>query len=144
QQIATAEATGSGLIMLRIDTPGGLSQATRQIVQAILASPVPVVGFVAPRGARAASAGTYILYATHVAAMAPARHLGAASPISLGPSGAPEPATEPAAKPSDKDNKATDMSNQTSMRRKVVNDAVAFIRSLASQRQRNADWAEAA
>lgn len=138
-QIVGAQAAGAELILLRIDTPGGLSKATRKIVQDILASPIPVIGFVAPRGARAASAGTYILYATHIAAMAPATHLGAATPILLGGGAAP------AAGPDEQKNGDTiDRSNQTALRRKIVNDAVAFIRSLARQRGRNADWAEAA
>lgn len=139
-QLEIATADGASAVVLRIDTPGGLSRATRQIVQAILASPVPVVGYVAPRGARAASAGTYILYATHIAAMAPATHLGAATPVSMGSSPAPP------ASPSNGDSADTpaDQSSSAALRRKVVNDAVAFIRSLAAQRNRNADWAEQA
>lgn len=138
-QLDAAEAAGAELAILRIDTPGGLSSATREIVQAILASAVPVVGYVAPRGARAASAGTYILYATHIAAMAPATHLGAATPVSLG-SGSSAPAPDD----SNTGQGPEDISSQAAERRKVINDAVAFIRSLARQRQRNADWAEAA
>lgn len=138
-QLDAAEAAGAELVIVRIDTPGGLSSATREIVQAILASAVPVVGYVAPRGARAASAGTYILYATHIAAMAPATHLGAATPISLGGGSlAPAPDDTKTGK------RPEDISSQAAERRKVINDAVAFIRSLARQRHRNADWAEAA
>lgn len=138
-QLAAAAQAGAAFVILRIDTPGGLSTATREIVQAILASPVPVVSFVAPRGARAASAGTYILYASHIAAMAPATHLGAATPVTMG-GGAAAP------EPDNNGDSADDApaSNQTAERRKLVNDAVAYIRSLAEQRQRNADWAEAA
>lgn len=140
QQLAEAETGHADAVLLRIDTPGGLSRATRKIVQSILASPIPVIGFVAPRGARAASAGTYILYATHIAAMAPATHLGAATPVSIGASPVPAPS------PSDEKDadKPMDQSSDAAMRRKVVNDAVAFIRSLARQHERNADWAEKA
>lgn len=143
RQITTAEADDAELVLLRIDTPGGLSRATRKIVQAILASSVPVVGYVAPRGARAASAGTYILYATHIAAMAPATHLGAATPVSLGASPAPAPSPDTDAD-TDAADKPADQSSSAALRRKVINDAVAFIRSLATQRDRNADWAEQA
>ena len=124
----------------------------RDIIQAILASPVPVVSYVAPRGARAASAGTYILYASHVAAMAPATNLGAATPVSIGgepPSAAP--AAAPAGNSKEDRCRRTTRSRQprrrsraTASERKVVNDAVAYIRGLAELRGRNADWAESA
>jgi membrane-bound serine protease (ClpP class) len=152
-EIQEADSDGVALIILRLDTPGGLSSAMRNIVKAILASPVPVIGYVAPSGARAASAGTYILYATHIAAMAPATNLGAATPIEIGGgsggsgdsdkdhnnqhNGDSSAAKQPS------ENKS-DLSNASTERRKQVNDAVAYIRGLAERRDRNADWAEKA
>lgn len=131
-----AQKDGAPLVVLRMDTPGGLDSAMRQIVQAILASPVPVASFVGPEGARAASAGTYILYASHIAAMAPATTLGAATPVAIGMpgAGAVQPASAPASAPTEGD----------TMTRKQVNDAAAFIRGLAQRRGRNAPWAERA
>jgi membrane-bound serine protease (ClpP class) len=151
--IESAQKSGSRLVILEMDTPGGLDSAMRDIIRAILASPVPVVTYVAPSGARAASAGTYILYASHVAAMAPATNLGAATPVSIGgePTPAPVPAPEhkkPGEKPGDDadsgDSAPTDAAPATAMERKVVNDAVAYIRGLAELRGRNAEWAEQA
>lgn len=138
--LSQAETDGAPLVILRINTPGGLSKSMRDIVQAILSSPVPVIGYVAPTGARAASAGTYILYATHIAAMAPATNLGAATPVQMG--GGESPAPSDAGKNKDQDKKAQD--SASAKRRKAVNDAVAYIRGLAEQRGRNADWAEQA
>ena len=127
-----AQAQGAQLVVIRMDTPGGLDSAMRQMIKAILASPVPVATYVAPSGARAASAGTYILYASHVAAMAPGTNLGAATPVQIGGSpGAP------------KDDKAKGGDDET-LARKQVNDAAAYIRGLALLRGRNADWAEKA
>jgi membrane-bound serine protease (ClpP class) len=128
------------LLVLQMDTPGGLDTAMRSIIKAILASPVPVAGFVAPQGARAASAGTYILYATHVAAMAPATNLGAATPIAIGmPSpGGTEPANPPSTKASAPD------AGHDALAAKRVNDATAYIRSLAQLRGRDVAWAELA
>jgi membrane-bound serine protease (ClpP class) len=124
-----------------MDTPGGLDTSMRDIIKAILASAVPVVTYVAPSGARAASAGTYILYASHLAAMAPATNLGAATPISIGG----EPRTPPANPGDDKKQKdPEDIPSATAGERKAVNDAVAYIRALAQLRGRNADWAESA
>jgi len=184
--LESAQKAGSRLVILEVDTPGGLDTSMRDIIRAILASPIPVATYVAPSGARAASAGTYILYASHIAAMAPATNLGAATPVSIG--GAPEPAPTPtpephstpqggatptpdAGKPNAANNHATpsnapgspspqnsppspEVSPQespaespqpaTAMERKVVNDAVAYIRSLAELRGRNASWAEQA
>ncbi len=133
-----ARARGAHLVVLRLDTPGGLDTAMRKIIQDILASPVPVATYVAPSGARAASAGTYILYASHVAAMAPGTNLGAATPVSIG-GGTPAPAQKPTDKEQDKEAPPKDAMSQ-----KQVNDAIAYIRGLAQLRGRNVDWAERA
>ncbi|PLC49043.1 serine protease [Pollutimonas subterranea] len=129
QQAAQEQAA---LIVIELDTPGGLDSSMRSIVRSILASPVPVATFVAPGGARAASAGTFILYASHVAAMTPASNLGAATPVSIG-GGDTAPASDEGAE------KKSDGSTMTD---KVTNDAAAYIRSLAQLRNRNADFAE--
>ena len=135
-----AAAAGAGLVLLRLDTPGGLDSAMRDIVKAILASPVPVACYVAPSGARAASAGTFIMYACHVAAMAPGTNLGAATPVAMGAPGAPSPGDGGDAQDGDEQPGAP----ASAMERKAVNDAVAYIRGLAELRGRNADWAERA
>lgn len=137
--LTKAEQRRLPLVVLQMDTPGGLDTSMREIIRAILASPVPVASYVAPSGARAASAGTYILYASHIAAMAPGTNLGAATPIAIGgdmfgqgkdgdtgKDGGKQPAVRNAAEA------------------KLVNDAVAYIRGLAELRGRNADWAEKA
>ncbi|GGX74718.1 NfeD family protein [Saccharospirillum salsuginis] len=167
-----AEDEGARLVIIAMDTPGGLMQSMRGIIQDILASPVPVATYVSPSGARAASAGTYIFLASHVAAMAPATHLGSATPVQMGGlPGAPEPGdgespTEPAGEPTTGDDESSgqepsgDGSGQetdqesgggeeprrggTAMERKVLEDAVAYIRELAERHGRNADWAEEA
>jgi len=133
RNLEQAKAQGAQLVVLRLDTPGGLDSAMRLMIKAILASPVPVVSYVAPSGARAASAGTYILYASHVAAMAPGTNLGAATPVQIG--GLPGAPKDDKAKPSD---------DEQTLARKQVNDATAYIRGLAQLRGRNADWAEQA
>jgi membrane-bound serine protease (ClpP class) len=155
---------GYAMVVLRMDTPGGLTAATRDIVQAIRRSPVPVATWVAPEGARAASAGTYILYASHVAAMAPATNVGAATPVPVGGGGGPggspggEPADAPAGEggdgggaegtdeaPSDSaDGEGGGSQPADASSSKAVNDAAAWIRSLAQETGRNADWAERA
>lgn len=137
--IERARQADARLVVIRLDTPGGLVSATREIISAMLASPVPVAVFVGPAGARAASAGTYMMYAAHVAAMAPGTHLGAATPITMG---SPLPARD-ADKEKDK-KKGDDKDNMTASERKSVNDAVAYLRALAELRGRNADWAERA
>lgn len=130
--IVKAVERRSAVVVLRLDTPGGLDTSMREIVRSILASPVPVAAFVAPGGARAASAGTYILYASHIAAMAPGTNLGAATPVQLGAPEDSKPATD-------------DSHHQTpGMTEKAVNDAAAYIRSLAELRGRNVAWAEEA
>src|SRR5262245_46704663 len=143
-----ARASGAQALVVRIDTPGGLLSSTREMIHAILASPVPVVMYVAPNGSRAASAGTYLMYASHVAAMAPSTHLGAATPISLSPGGfpgAPPQQPPPQQKPSEIEKDKQPAPDSTSaMEKKAINDAVAYIRSLAELRGRNADWAEKA
>jgi membrane-bound serine protease (ClpP class) len=141
--LEAAEARGSALVILQIDTPGGLDTSMRDIIRAILAAPIPVVSYVAPSGARAASAGTYILYASHIAAMAPATNVGAATPVSIGGEETPAPAAAPAAAPA-KDAPAVAHEPGTPMERKVVNDAAAYLHGLAELRGRNAQWAEEA
>jgi membrane-bound serine protease (ClpP class) len=135
----------STVVILQMDTPGGLDTSMRDIIKAILASPVPVVTYVAPSGARAASAGTYILYASHFAAMAPATNLGAATPISIGGEPSTPPVSPPASPSGDQKQKVPEPApTNTAGERKAVNDAVAYIRSLAQLRSRNAVWAESA
>jgi membrane-bound serine protease (ClpP class) len=159
---AKAREQGAAVIVLRIDTPGGLDTSMREIIREILASPIPVLSYVAPSGARAASAGTYILYASHVAAMAPGTNLGAATPIQIG--GVPKPLPLPrrgddeaeeeadegeakkgeeAAEEKEK-RKPAKKAPPPTLADKAVSDAAAYIRSLAQLRGRNVDWAEQA
>jgi len=171
--LATAESDNDRLVIIEMDTPGGLDTAMREIIQAILASPIPVVGYVAPPGARAASAGTYILYACEIAAMAPATNLGAATPVEIGGESTPQPAPSSTPAPSAPSGGKSTASGPahggsgrgasarssassgaaassgggatlTTMERKEINDAVAYIRGLAELRGRNAEWAEQA
>jgi membrane-bound serine protease (ClpP class) len=147
------------LVVLKMDTPGGLDTAMRQIIKQIIASPVPVAVFVAPEGARAASAGTYILYASHVAAMAPATNLGAATPIEIGLGGiGGQPESGNQQQKDEKDKKGSGQGKSKSenpaggepaapgsaMEHKRINDAAAYIRGLAQMRGRNIAWAEQA
>jgi len=139
------------LAILQLDTPGGLDTSMRQIIKAILGSPVPVAAFVAPGGARAASAGTYIVYASHIAAMAPGTNLGAASPVQLGvgggtPAAPPQAPTSRGASPSSASGTpaALPADTQSTEIRKATQDAAAYLRGLAQLRGRNAEWAERA
>jgi membrane-bound serine protease (ClpP class) len=126
RQLRQAQDDGATLVVVTLDTPGGLDTAMREMVQAILASDIPVVSFVAPSGARAASAGTFILYASHVAAMAPATNLGAATPVQIG------------------GHSESSKGSEDALERKSVNDAVAYIQGLAHLRGHNAEWAQQA
>ena len=138
------------VVVLRMNTPGGLSTSMREIITDVLASRVPVVGYVAPSGAHAASAGTYILYATHIAAMAPGTNLGAATPVQIGgplpglPDATPEKGDKDKSDKDKKDGSEQKPKTKDAMTAKATNDAVALIRSLAELRGRNADWAEKA
>ncbi|WP_251308694.1 NfeD family protein [Halomonas sp. NCCP-2165] len=159
-----AEANAE-LVVVKLNTPGGLDASMREMISAMLSSPVPVAFYVSPGGSRAASAGTYLLYASHVAAMAPATHLGSATPVQLGGGGLPGLGDEPDAPAEEAPDdavadEAAESSGQgddeapaqegeprrgeTAMERKVLEDAVAYIRGLAERHGRNADWAEAA
>lgn len=171
REIAEASDAKKDLVIIEIDTPGGLMDSMKTIIKAILASETPVATFVYPQGARSASAGLYIMYSAHVSAMAPSTNTGAATPIELGG----PPSEEPASREEDKEKdaapasddaretasdaidayeeiKPTDirdasdapLSNDSAMRAKVINDSVAYIRALAHERGRNADWAESA
>src|SRR5207237_1057266 len=147
RSLERAAADGTQLVVLRIDTPGGLDSAMREIIKAILASPVPVASFVAPSGARAASAGTYILYASHIAAMAPGTNLGAATPIQIGmpsPTPSPSPGIEKQEeKGQAKPGEETD-GHQDTVTKKQTHDVAAYVRGLAQRRGRNAEWGERA
>ncbi|MBS1213006.1 MAG: putative rane-bound ClpP-class protease associated with aq [Proteobacteria bacterium] len=134
-----AAERNAALVIIRMDTPGGLDTAMRDIIKKIIASPVPVATYVAPGGARAASAGTYILYASHIAAMAPGTNLGAATPVQI-----TAPAGIGGDREKSKEKAESDKSPDDAMTRKMVNDAVAYLQGLAKMRGRNAQWAEKA
>lgn len=150
--IDDAEAADASALIIEMDTPGGLDAAMREINQAILSADIPVIVYVHPPGARAASAGAFITYASHIAAMAPGTAIGAATPVQMG--GGAEPGSEPAPEGTDpaveqaangaQDTRQDAPGNAQALRNKAVNDGVAYIRSLAELRGRNADWAEAA
>jgi len=163
RSIDKIDSAKTELILLRMDTPGGLDLSMRKIIKKIISSPVPVVTYVAPGGSRAASAGTYILYASHVAAMAPGTNLGAATPVQMMPPGGlgkeepksdPDPVSDTGTKADknthDKEKKEVQKepdlksSPQDPMMKKIINDAVAYIQSLAKMRGRNEEWAEQA
>lgn len=158
--LARAAKEGRGLVVIEMDTPGGLDTSMRAIIKDILASPVPVASFVSPEGARAASAGAYILYASHIAAMAPATNLGAATPVAIGLGGPqpgktgaddqPAPAPEQSKAANGKDNAASSAASQKArtspppidaMAAKSREDAAAYLRSLAQLRGRNVEFA---
>ncbi len=145
--LARADKEGAELVVLEIDTPGGLDTSMREIIKFILASRIPVAAFVAPSGARAASAGTYILYASHVAAMAPGTNLGAATPVAIGIGGGPGPQAPEKEKDggkTDKSDKSAPANEGGTMERKQVHDAAAYIRGLAQLRGHNVEWGERA
>ncbi|CAN7326640.1 nodulation protein NfeD [Phenylobacterium sp. LjRoot225] len=153
--LAGARTRGAAIVVLQLDTPGGLDASMREMIRQLIASPVPVAVYVAPGGARAASAGTYILYASHIAAMAPGTNLGAATPIQIGlpgilPGNEPEgqdrkpaPGADEGRRPA-KDDQARAPAAASQTDAKAINDAVAYIRALAHLRGRNADWGERA
>lgn len=155
RSIANAEEAGARALIIRMDTPGGLDKTMRDVVKAILAADVPVITYVAPDGARAASAGTYIAFASHVAAMAPATNIGSSTPVSMGgpapatpggPGQRPDSGQDPAdagdAGDAEQDGSGSLPASTDAMTRKVINDAVAYLQSLAELRGRNVEWAE--
>ena len=135
--IESAESDAATMVILQMNTPGGLDHSMREIIQGILDAHVPVITFVSPQGSRAASAGTYILYASHIAAMAPATNLGSATPVQIGAS--PASPTEPGSSGQQQGN-----DGKSSMEKKIINDAAAYIKGLAKLRGRNEAWAEMA
>lgn len=149
--IDNAENDSATMVVLLMNTPGGLDHSMRKIITSILDSEVPIVTYVSPPGSRAASAGTYILYASHIAAMSPATNLGAATPVQIGgmpkmPD--PQPPQTPNSQDEDKNKPSIDnkpsLNNKTSMEKKIINDAAAYIKGLAILRERNKEWAEMA
>ncbi|WP_045403225.1 NfeD family protein [Vibrio campbellii] len=148
REIEEAQQNGVDLIILKMDTPGGLDSSMRDIIHAITTSTVPIATWVGPSGSRAASAGTYILLASHVAAMAEATNLGAATPVALG--GAPQqPSSDEGNDSTDSQPESTEKASdevpaKTAMEKKVINDARAYIKGLARLHDRNAEWAEKA
>ncbi|MGY6551544.1 MAG: NfeD family protein [Erythrobacter sp.] len=145
KSIDAAADAGAPMVVIRMDTPGGLDTSMREMIRAIINAPMPVITYVSPSGARAASAGAYIMMASHVAAMAPGTNVGAATPVQLGGGGQGSEAGPPApdAESSESDAAAARQPANAG-EAKALNDAIAYIRSLAELRGRNADWAEAA
>ena len=146
ENLSEAANANARLVILAMDTPGGLDSSMREIIRAILDSPVPVASFVSPQGAHAASAGTYILYASHIAAMAPGTNLGAATPVQIG-GGFDFPKPNSPSDKSDEEASRDDKSTanpDNAVQKKMINDAAAYIRSLAELRGRNVEWAEQA
>ena len=143
RSLEAATESNAELVIIQMDTPGGLDSAMREIIKNISGSTVPIATYVAPTGARAASAGTYILFASHIAAMAPGTNLGAATPVKIGGISPPAPAKREKDK-SDKDDQAAGDESEDTMQKKLINDAVAYIRSLAELHGRNQEWAEKA
>lgn len=137
--IEDAETDSAEIIVLQMNTPGGLDHSMRRIITAILDSDIPVVTYVSPPGSRAASAGTYIMYASHVAAMSPATNLGAATPVQIG--GMPKMPSPQTPDSQNEDEKKPSFDNKTSMEKKIINDASAYIKGLAILRERNKEWA---
>ncbi|SIO56061.1 hypothetical protein SAMN05443247_08188 [Bradyrhizobium erythrophlei] len=144
EALTTAGERRVDVVILRLNTPGGLATSMREIIADVLGSSVPVIGYVAPSGAHAASAGTYILYATHIAAMVPGTNLGATTPVQIGGPLPGLPGSAPDKDGKDKKDDAQQPALKDAMTAKATNDAVALIRSLAELRGRNADWAEKA
>jgi membrane-bound serine protease (ClpP class) len=138
--LETAVERNAQLVVIRIDTPGGLDSAMRGIIKNITSASVPIASYVAPTGARAASAGTYILFASHIAAMAPGTNVGAATPVKMGGTGSPAGA----GKDRQEDDEAVDEAPADASTQKIINDAVAYLQSLAELRGRNQEWAEKA
>ena len=136
RSLEDANEQGAEALIIRMNTPGGLDKAMRDLVQSILASEIPVITFVAPNGARAASAGTYIAYASHLAVMAPATNIGSSTPVSIAPQSLPSPTPKP-------DTEEAPPQPTDAMGKKIINDAVAYLQSLAELRGRNIEWAEA-
>jgi membrane-bound serine protease (ClpP class) len=143
RELEAARERDAAVVIIRMDTPGGLVTSMREIVRAILASDVPVITYVSPSGARATSAGTYILYASHVAAMAPGTHVGSATPVQVGGGGLPFGGSD---KDEDEDGDDEDKPRRpaNASEAKAIEDSVAYIVSLAELRGRNAEWAEKA
>jgi len=127
-----ANKINSDLIIVELDTPGGLVTTTRQMVQEILNSKIPIVMYVSPKGSRAASAGTFLMYASHIAAMAPSTNIGAATPVSLG-------GTNPISNKDKKEDKTEEIKD--AMQNKIINDTIAYLKSIAEHKNRNVQWA---